>query len=69
MGKGHPPTPQARIYRIAGAKSDGLRRAQQIAKSRSFTYDGSLAPTCLRCGGPRERYMRDLKCSACEAAA
>lgn len=69
MGKGHPPTPQARVYHIPGAKPNGIRCARQKAQSRSFTYDGSLAPTCLSCGFPRERQMRGLKCSTCEKAA
>lgn len=62
------PTPQARVYHIAGAKP-GASRRRQIVASRSYVYDGFLAPTCLSCGFPRERHMRGLKCSGCEAAA
>lgn len=69
MPKAHPPTPQARAYNISGARTDGLSRARQIAGSRRYVYDGSLAPKCLRCGFPRERHMRGLKCASCEAAA
>lgn len=53
---------QAGSFRM---KKDGLSRARQIVRSRSFTYDGSLAPTCLRCGGPREN-RRLSKCDGCE---
>jgi hypothetical protein len=48
-------------------RKDGVRRALQIVRQRGFTYDGSLAPTCLRCGGPRED-RRGLKCDRCEAS-
>lgn len=47
--------------------SKNARRAkQQIVSSRQFTYDGSLAPTCLQCGARREnRKARDQRCDAC----
>lgn len=51
--------------RGAGAmRQDGVRRAQQIVKQRTFTYDGSLRPTCLTCGSPREN-RKALRCNRC----
>lgn len=53
----------------SGMRKTALRRAQQIASERNFTYDGSLAPTCLRCGRARED-RKGLHCDSClEAAA
>jgi hypothetical protein len=50
--------------KLPGSNKNGLRRAQQITSQRSFVYDGSLAPTCLRCGGPRGRTF-GLTCKGC----
>lgn len=47
-----------------GMTKTGLSRARQIAGSRSYVYDGHLAPTCLRCGLPRDRTF-GLKCDDC----
>lgn len=47
-----------------GMTKTTLRRKQQIASQRSFIYDGSLAPTCVRCGSPRED-RRGLHCKGC----
>jgi uncharacterized protein YjhX (UPF0386 family) len=54
------------VHNIPGANTNGLRRAKQIvANSRCFTYDGALAPTCIKCGMVREN-RRLLKCDHCE---
>ncbi len=54
------------VRNIPGANTNGLKRAKQIvANSRCFTYDGALAPTCIKCGMEREN-RRLLKCDLCE---
>lgn len=47
-----------------GMSKNARRAKQQIVSSRQFTYDGSLAPTCLACGAPREN-RKAQKCDAC----
>jgi len=63
-----PLTEAQRVYAqggTAGMRKTAVSRAQQIrASQRSFVYDGSLAPTCLRCGGPRGRTF-GLICKGC----
>ena len=65
-GHSHTPNERQRAFNrhLPGANQHSLRRAQQIVQARSFVYDGSLAPVCIRCGNPRED-RHGLKCNGC----
>lgn len=70
MGRAHnanTPNEAQQAWNNAGTqhmKKDGIRRALQIVRARAFIYDGSLAPTCLFCGGPRED-RKAMRCNRC----
>jgi hypothetical protein len=60
-----PTTEQQRFVgkSIAGAADQTLRRAQQIVRERSFTYE-RVPVVCVRCGGPREPWAHPI-CDNC----
>lgn len=66
MPKGHPPTPQARLYAIPGANPNGVKHGKLTPADRPA---GRIAPAryipaCIACGGPRGRTF-GLRCPDC----
>lgn len=46
-------------------RKDGVRRAQQIVRQRSFTYE-RIPLACICCGGPRPARSFPI-CPGCES--